>query len=58
MGAGGLGRDLFLGLKTQDYPQMLAASALVVALAVLLELCFEAGIRLLHRRNPTPEENR
>lgn len=58
VGAGGLGRDLFLGLKTQDYPQMLAASALVVALAVLLELCFEAGIRLLHRRNPTPEENR
>ncbi|GAA1389817.1 ABC transporter permease [Luteococcus peritonei] len=58
VGAGGLGRDLFLGLKTQDYPQMLAASALVVLLAIALELLFELATRLLHHRNPTPEENR
>lgn len=41
-GAGGLGRFLFLGLKTQDYPQMLAAAILVVLLAIVLELAFEA----------------
>ncbi len=57
VGAGGLGRDLFLGLKMQDYPQMLAASFLVLALAVVLEIVFEVAIRLLHRRNPTPEES-
>lgn len=37
VGSGGLGRYLFRGLKTQDYPQMLAAALLVVALAILLE---------------------
>jgi osmoprotectant transport system permease protein len=41
-GAGGLGRFLFLGLKTQDYPQMLAAAILVVLLAIVLDLVFEA----------------
>ncbi len=46
VGAGGLGRFLFLGLKTQDYPMMLAASLLVVALALVLDLIFE----LLERR--------
>ncbi len=46
VGAGGLGRFLFLGLKTQDYAQMLAASLLVVLLAILLELAFEALTRL------------
>lgn len=56
VGAGGLGRDLFLGLKTQDYPQMLAASLLVLALAVVLELAFEVAVRLLERRHPTPDE--
>ena len=40
VGAGGLGRYLFLGLKTQDYPQMLAASLLVVALALVCDLAF------------------
>lgn len=58
VGAGGLGRDLFLGLKTQDYPQMLAASALVVCLAVALELCFEVAERLVARRHRTPEPTR
>ena len=52
VGAGGLGRDLFLGLKTQDYPQMLAASIVVVALAVVLELVFEAVVRVVNRRSP------
>lgn len=42
VGAGGLGRYLFLGLKTQDYPQMLAASLLVVALALACDLVFAA----------------
>ena len=42
VGAGGLGRYLFLGLKTQDYPQMLAASLLVVALALVCDLAFAA----------------
>lgn len=46
VGAGGLGRFLFLGLKTQDYPMMLAASLVVVALALVLDLLFE----LLERR--------
>lgn len=53
VGAGGLGRDLFLGLKTQDYPQMLAASLLVLGLAVALELLFELAERLLRRSVPT-----
>ncbi|GAB2537101.1 ABC transporter permease [Brachybacterium huguangmaarense] len=38
IGNGGLGRYIFLGLKTQDYPQMLAGSILVVALAITLEV--------------------
>lgn len=43
VGAGGLGRYLFLGLKTQDYAMMLGSSLLVVALAILLELAFSAA---------------
>lgn len=54
VGAGGLGRFLFLGLKTQDYAMMLAASLLVVALALVCDLAFAtlqrlatpAGVRL------------
>lgn len=38
VGNGGLGRFIFLGLKIQDYPQMLAGSLLVVLLAIVLEL--------------------
>ncbi|MGO4956983.1 ABC transporter permease [Luteococcus sp. Sow4_B9] len=53
VGAGGLGRDLFLGLKTQDYPQMLAASLLVLALAVVLEVLFELVERVMERRSST-----
>ena len=54
VGAGGLGRLLFLGLKTQDYAQMLAASLLVVALALVCDVAFAvlqraavpAGVRI------------
>ena len=46
VGAGGLGRYLFLGLKTQDYAQMLAGSLLVVALALACDLIFSALQRL------------
>ncbi len=38
IGNGGLGRYIFLGLKTQDYPQMLGGSLLVIALAIVLEV--------------------
>ena len=47
VGSGGLGRFLFLGLKTQDYGQMLAASLLVVLLAIASELVFGVLQRLL-----------
>ncbi len=50
VGAGGLGRFLFYGLKTQDYPQMLAASMLVVAIALIMEGVFEIAERLVARR--------
>lgn len=46
VGAGGLGRFLFLGLKTQDYAQMLAASLLVVALALIFDVAFATIQRL------------
>ncbi|MFC7374863.1 ABC transporter permease [Brachybacterium sp. GCM10030267] len=38
VGNGGLGRYIFLGLGSQDYPQMIAGSLLVIALALLLDL--------------------
>ena len=53
VGAGGLGRFLFLGLKTQDYPQMLAASLLVVALAVAFDIAFESVEWLVRRVVPS-----
>ncbi len=40
VGAGGLGGILFLGLKTGDYTLMLAASILVIALALVLDGLF------------------
>lgn len=46
VGAGGLGRYLFLGLRTRDYSQMLAASLLVVALALAADVAFAALQRL------------
>ncbi|MFZ1410168.1 MAG: ABC transporter permease [Micropruina sp.] len=50
VGSGGLGRPMFLGLKTQDYAQMLAASLVVVVLALVLEGAFELIERLARRR--------
>ncbi|TLP78852.1 ABC transporter permease [Nesterenkonia sphaerica] len=50
VGAGGLGRQLFLGLRTQDYPLMLAASLAVILLAIVLDALFELSQRLLRRR--------
>ncbi|MDF2492955.1 MAG: transporter permease [Microbacterium sp.] len=40
VGAGGLGGYFFLGLKTQDYAEMLGASILVIALAIAFEIVF------------------
>lgn len=34
----GLGRYLFAGMKTRDYPQMVASALLVTALAIILEI--------------------
>lgn len=38
----GLGRYLFAGLKSRDYPQMLAGALLVAALALILDLALGA----------------
>ncbi|CAN5272141.1 ABC transporter permease [soil metagenome] len=46
IGGGGLGHYIFAGQQTGDYPQMLAGSILVVALALLSEGLFE----LIQRR--------
>lgn len=40
VGAGGLGRFLFLGLRTQDYGMMLGSSLVVIALAIVFEALF------------------
>ncbi|CAD5996523.1 ABC transporter permease [Agreia sp. COWG] len=40
VGAGGLGHFIFVGQKTNDYPQMLAGSVLVILLALLSEGIF------------------
>ncbi|MGD7732680.1 ABC transporter permease [Propionibacteriaceae bacterium G57] len=47
VGAGGLGRLLFLGLKTQDYAMMLASSLLVIALALVSNIVFDIIQRLV-----------
>lgn len=47
VGGGGLGGFIFLGLKTRDYPQMLAGSILVILLAVLSEIVFSTIQRLV-----------
>lgn len=52
VGAGGLGRFLFLGLKTQDYAQMLAASLLVMLIAVVFDVLFELLEALARRLTP------
>ena len=47
VGGGGLGHFIFLGLKTNDYPQMLAGSIVVIALAILSEVLFSLLQRLV-----------
>jgi osmoprotectant transport system permease protein len=47
VGAGGLGHFLFLGLKTNDYPQMLAGSIVVIVLAIVSEFVFSVIQRLV-----------
>lgn len=47
VGGGGLGHFIFLGLKTNDYPQMLAGSIVVIVLAVLSEVLFTIVQRLV-----------
>lgn len=47
VGAGGLGHFLFLGLKTNDYPQMLAGSIVVIVLALFSEILFSVLQRLV-----------
>lgn len=59
VGGGGLGGFIFAGLKTRDYPQMLAGSILVIVLAILSEVVFSiiqrlavpAGVRVGQRAN-------
>lgn len=53
-GSGGLGRPIFVGLNTQNYPLMIVGSILVIALALVLDALFAlaqrafvpAGVRL------------
>lgn len=45
----GLGRYLFAGLKSRDYPQMLGGALLVIAVAVVLELVLAGCQRLAVR---------
>lgn len=49
VGAGGLGRQLFLGLQTYDYSVMLGASLVVILLAILVDAVFGLTQRLLRR---------
>ncbi|MBL3698719.1 ABC transporter permease [Leucobacter luti] len=46
----GLGRYLFAGLKSRDYPQMLAGAVLVVLITLLLELALAACQRAAQSR--------
>ena len=43
----GLGRFIFEGLKTRDYPQMLGGSILVILLALVIDGCFAITQRLV-----------
>jgi len=56
----GLGRYLFIGLKTRDYPQMLGGALLVIALALVFELTLAGIQRFVSVRvtNPQSSPNR
>ena len=49
MGGGGLGVYLFRGLKTQDYPQMLASAIVIVALAIGIDVLLGLLATLVER---------
>lgn len=49
VGAGGLGRQLFLGLQTYDYSVMLGASLVVILFAILVDAAFGLTQRLLRQ---------
>jgi osmoprotectant transport system permease protein len=53
----GLGRFLFTGLKTHDYPEMLGSATLVILLALLLELVL-AGCQKIARNHAAPSSER
>lgn len=55
----GLGRYLFMGLKSRDYPEMVGGALLVVMLALLLELTLAVCQRLATTRiaNPVSHAN-
>jgi osmoprotectant transport system permease protein len=57
VGAGGLGRFIFVGLKSNDYPQMLAGSVLVIALALLSEGIFAVLQKLVVPRGVVANQN-
>lgn len=46
VGAGGFGRYLFRGLRTQNYPLMVASALLVIVLAIIFEIVFVLMSRL------------
>lgn len=50
----GLGRYLFAGLKSRDYPQMLGGALLVIAVALILEVLLAALHHLVTRRYTHP----
>lgn len=47
VGGGGLGHFIFAGLKSNDFPQMLAGSIVVIVLAILSEIIFGIIQRLV-----------
>ncbi len=49
----GLGRYLFTGLKSREYPLMLAGSLIVIGIALILELAW-AAVQHLSRRVASP----
>lgn len=53
----GLGRYLFMGLKSRDYPEMLGGALLVAVLALLLELTLAVCQRLAKTRVASPHSS-
>lgn len=53
VGAGGLGQLIFLGLKTANYPLMVAGSLLVIIVAIIFELIFAVVLYAARRAYPS-----